>query len=69
MAAKQKDPTPAEEAPAEEQPNAVLIVRSRDEDGNVGTNVAILGDVQPTEVQTIIELGLAGWRQGLGLSG
>jgi hypothetical protein len=50
-------------------PNAVLIVRVEDEQGNVSTDAVPLGDVKPTEVQTIIELGLANWRAKLGLNG
>ena len=50
-----------------EQPNGVLIVRQKNDQGGIATDTVPLGDVEPTEVQTIIELGLAGWRQKLGL--
>ena len=49
----------------DEQPNAVLIVKITDENG-VRTEVQPLGDVQPTEVQTLIELGLQSWRAKIG---
>lgn len=47
--------------------NAVVIYKIVDEQGNVQTDVGIEGGVQPTEVQTLIELGLLAWRQKIGL--
>lgn len=57
----------AAEAAAEETPNGVLIVRTQDDDGNIGTNTVPLGDVTILEVQTVLELGLASWRKKIGL--
>jgi hypothetical protein len=49
-------------------PDAVVIVKITDDRGNVSTAVQTLGDLQATEVQTIIEIGLKGWRDQLGLN-
>jgi len=57
-----------EETPDAEQPNAVLVVKIQDEDGSISTDVIPTGNVQATEVQTLIELGLVAWRQKIGLS-
>lgn len=58
---------PAPEGEAQEQPNGVLIVRVEEENGAVNTDTVPLGDVKPTEVQTVIELGLGVWRKKVGL--
>lgn len=47
--------------------NGVVIVREFNEDGGVGTKVILSGNVKPTEVQTIIDLGLKGWREQIGV--
>jgi hypothetical protein len=56
------------EAQTETTPNAVLIQRNTDADGNIGVVVQTLGDVKLTEVQTVIELGLARFREQVGLN-
>lgn len=61
-------PSPAEATVEDATPNGVLIVKTTDEEGNIGTNTVPLGNVIATEVQTIIELGLKGWRQKLGFA-
>lgn len=55
-------------APAEDTPlNGVIIVREEDGEGGVHTKIVLSGDVKPTEVETIIKLGLKGWHQQIGL--
>jgi hypothetical protein len=56
---------PAEEQV--EQPDAVVVHKVVDEDGNITTEVSIVGSVQPTEVQTLLELATLGWRARIGL--
>lgn len=55
----------AEEIPP--QPNAVVILKSVGDDGSITTDVTTSGEVQATEVQTLIELGLRSWRAKIGL--
>lgn len=57
-------PEKAEEVPL----NAVVIIKNTDDKGNIGTEVVSQGDVLATEVQTLIELGLASWRVKIGLA-
>lgn len=52
--------------PPEEKPDAVVIFKRTDDEGNVTTAVQPLGDVKITEIQTLIELGLRGFREQLG---
>lgn len=56
-----------EAAPDEQVPNAVIVHRMVDEQGNIQTEVAPVGDVQVTEIQTILELGIKRFRQQAGL--
>lgn len=56
-----------DEQAAEEQPNAVVVLREFAEDGGVQTKVVISGDIRITEVETILRLGLNGWQQQAGL--
>lgn len=60
---------PAEEGKAADVgiPDGVLIVKNVDEQGNLSVNVVPTGNVQITEVQTIIEVGLRFFREQLGL--
>lgn len=71
-----KKPMPTEElaalpdieAPPEEQMSAVIVLKVTKEDGSIVPEVMTQGDVQPTEVQTLMEVGLMRWRQSLGLT-
>lgn len=64
-----KDHIAAAQESDEDKPlDAVIIVKTVTPDGNFGTQVILNGDVKPTEVQTIIEFGLKGWRSQLGLA-
>ena len=58
-------PKPVEETP--EPLNAVVVVKTTDDEGNIGTEVVMNGNVLPTEVQTLLELAVKGWRQRIGL--
>lgn len=58
---------PAEAAPEEAPPNGVLVVKVIDENGNIATDTQPIGNVQPTEVQTLLELGVSSWRRKIGL--
>lgn len=57
----------AENEATEKAPDAVIIMKTVGPDGSINTDVAPLGDVQATEVQTLIELGLQSWRKKIGL--
>lgn len=55
------------EAEAPEAPlDAVVIVKTVDADGNVGTDVVLNGSVTPLEAATLIKLGARAWDQKLG---
>jgi hypothetical protein len=58
----------ADAAPEETPLDAVIIVKSTDDRGNIGTEVISQGEILATEVQTLIELGLASWRAKIGLA-
>lgn len=54
--------------PVETEPlNAVVVVKTVDDEGNIGTEVVMNGNIQATEVQTLLELAVKGWRQRIGL--
>lgn len=55
------------EPPSDPPLDAVIVIKETDPDGNLRTNIVTNGSVQPTEVQTLLELGLKGWRERLGL--
>jgi hypothetical protein len=57
-----------EESEAESTPlDGVFVTKVVDEHGNIGTDVMINGTVQATEVQTLLELAVRGWRKRIGL--
>lgn len=58
---------PADATDAPEVPNAVLVIKTVGEDGGIGTSIQVLGNVQITEVQTLLELGLKAFRNDVGL--
>jgi hypothetical protein len=62
------EPPKADVKVDEEAPDAVLVVKSTDEDGTISVDVVALGKVMPTEVQTLLELGVGKWRQQIGLA-
>jgi hypothetical protein len=66
-----QDPVEAPAEAAEDQPqppNGVLVVRIEQPDGTITTDTFPQGDVKATEVETILGLGLIGWRSKVGLS-
>lgn len=61
-------PENAEAAPEQPQiPNAVLVVKAQDENGNIAVDVQTIGNVQPTEVLTLLEIAGPSFRQKIGL--
>jgi hypothetical protein len=58
----------SDEVEAEQQDfDAVIVIREFNEGGAVGTKIVLNGDIKATEVQTILELGIAGWRRQIGV--
>lgn len=49
--------------------SAVVVVKTVDAEGNISTEIVLQGEVQATEVQTLLELAVRGWRQRIGLVG
>lgn len=54
---------------AAETIDAVVVIKQTAEDGSISTDVVLQGEVKATEVQTILELAVRGWRQRIGLVG
>jgi hypothetical protein len=48
-------------------PNGVIVIKSVADDGSITTEVSPLGNVQATEIQTLLELGVQSWRRQIGL--
>lgn len=82
-AAEQTAPPPVIEGPApgelppgmdaapdgpKEQPDGVLVHRIDDGQGGFRTQVQVVGDVRITEIETILKVGLRGFRADLGLT-
>lgn len=57
---------PQEPSDDSTEPDGVLILKIKDENG-IATEVVPLGAVEATEIQTLIELGLQSWRSKIGL--
>lgn len=66
-AQKPKADAPVDEATEAVDLDCVVVIVQRGEDGAISTDVVPQGDVRPTEVDTILELGRNGWRQKIGL--
>lgn len=49
--------------------NAVIVIKTVDDDGTIRVDPIVQGNVQATEVQTLLELGVQRWRQRIGLVG
>lgn len=52
---------------SEEDFDAVIVVKEISPDGAINTKVLTNGNVQATEVQTLLELAVLGWRDQIGL--
>jgi hypothetical protein len=65
-----EEPTdvPVEEAPQADL-NAVIVVKTIDEQGNLRTQVQTSGSVQITEVQFLLEAAIKDFRKAVGLDG
>lgn len=50
------------EPTTEPQPDAVVIHVRRNEDGKIVPELQVLGDVRPSEVESILGSGLRDWR-------
>lgn len=62
------DVEPNEEPQKPQKPlDGVFVAKVVDEHGNIGTEVMMNGEVQATEVQTLLELAVRGWRKRIGL--
>lgn len=59
---------PVPPAPEEPPIDAVIVRKVIDQTGAISTEIILNGKVQPTEVQTLLELGVKGWRKQIGLS-
>lgn len=47
--------------------DGVFVAKVVDEQGNISTEIMMNGEVQATEVQTLLELAVRGWRKRIGL--
>ena len=56
----------AEEVEQPAAPNGVFVIKVVDDKGNISTDLQTTGNVQATEVQTILELAIVRWREQLG---
>lgn len=52
---------------AEEELDAVVVVKEKRPDGGINTKVLLNGSIEATEVQTLLELAVLGWRDQIGL--
>lgn len=59
--------TAPENTEEETPPQAVVVVKVVDQQGNISTDVQPINGLLPTEVQTLLELGIVGWREKIGL--
>jgi hypothetical protein len=49
--------------------NGVFVIkRTSEQTGEISTEVMLNGAIQPTEVQTLLELAVKSWRRQIGLS-
>lgn len=58
----------ADEDPQETPPPGVLVVKQKDEQGNIAVDAVPVGGLEPTEVLTLLEMGYAAFRAKVGLS-
>ncbi len=64
MSKEKTEPEVVDEAP---QMDAVIVVKTKQDDGTISTEVMVNGNVELTEVQTLLELAVRGWRKRIGL--
>lgn len=56
------DPPAPEDREPDSPPDAVVIHVRRNEDGKIVPELQVLGDVRPSEVESILGSGLRDWR-------
>lgn len=56
-----------EEPQKEQQIDAVIVIRTKQPDGSITTEVMVQGAVELDQVQTLLELAVRGWRKRIGL--
>lgn len=54
---------------AQQAPPGVLVMKSKDAQGNIGVRAEPVGGVEPTEVLTLLELAIDEFRARVGLRG
>lgn len=62
-----KEAVAATETEPQEPLNAVIVIKEETSDGGIQTKVMTNGSIQATEVQTLLELAVIGWRDQIGL--
>lgn len=69
LAAEQADRPAVDEGEgkAEETPPGVLVIKQKNEQGDIGVDAIPVGGVEPTEVLTLLEMGIAAFRGKVGL--
>lgn len=63
-----KTDLPDVEGTADPPLHAVVIVKTTDDEGNIGTDVVLNGNVTALEAATLIKLGSIAWDRKLGFS-
>lgn len=60
---------PIESSPQTPEPQsaALIVFKLEDDQGNIQTDVKWQGDIRPTEVETLLKLGLQGWQRQIGV--
>lgn len=58
---------PAVEEPEAPEVDAVIVVRTKQPDGSISTEVMVQGSIELDQVQTLLELAVRGWRKRIGL--
>lgn len=56
-------------APEGTQPDGVLVVKTKDDAGGINVDAVPVGNIEPTEVLTLLELGIDAFRAKVGLRG
>ncbi len=70
MAAKRTAAKSEPEAPKQDEKpvDGVFVVKGKDDNGSLRTQIVLNGDLQVTEVQTLLEVAIRDFRAEIGLS-